>query len=338
MVFKGLLAFCISLIFFVTIAASVLVFELLINRDTRAASAYTPNPVEANEVLDERLFQRLARTVPEHTVFAVLAVDEDATRTDTIIVGVFNSVTFGVDLISIPRDTYVVMPPHRLNFLAEQGIRTAQRSGVMKMGEVHHHSGPQFGRSFAIAQLEELLGITIHYNVLLDLEGFRYMVDAVGGVYFYVPHRMYYNDPLQNLVIDLHPGYQHLNGVKAEGLVRYRMPDRYRRISPGYARGDLQRIEVQQEFMMALFGQVIARQNLDLTAMMRVFVRHVSTNFAIADIPRYAIFLGRLDSDNFRTHSLPGTTRTIHGSSFFIADEETPAFVQNIFMGEDINE
>ncbi len=51
----------------------------------------------------------------------------------------------------------------------------------------------------------------------IDVGGFKEVVDAVGGVEFYVPQRMYYPDPLQDLYIDLQEGLQLLDG-QAEQL------------------------------------------------------------------------------------------------------------------------
>jgi anionic cell wall polymer biosynthesis LytR-Cps2A-Psr (LCP) family protein len=72
------------------------------------------------------------------------------------------------------------------------------------------------------------------------------MVDAAGGIEFDVPVRMLYNDPYQNLSIDLQPGRQVLDGEKAEMLMRYRK---------GYQEGDLSRIGVQQAFLEAALEQ-----------------------------------------------------------------------------------
>ncbi|MBC7959439.1 MAG: LCP family protein, partial [Vallitaleaceae bacterium] len=55
----------------------------------------------------------------------------------------------------------------------------------------------------------------------------------------------------QDLYIDLEKGVQLLDGDKAEQLVRYRH----------YQMGDLQRIEVQHQFMVALFDKVKAIDN-----------------------------------------------------------------------------
>lgn len=92
-----------------------------------------------------------------------------------------------------------------------------------------------------------VLGFEVDGYVLVDLDAFIQIVDLVGGVYFDVPQSMYYNDPTQNLYINLAPGYQLLDGKQAMGLVRYR----------SYAQADIQRISVQQEFLQALAKQCL---------------------------------------------------------------------------------
>ena len=76
------------------------------------------------------------------------------------------------------------------------------------------------------------------------------LVDAIGGVYFDVPRRMYYNDLSQHFKIDLQPGYQLLDGNGAMGVLRWRhnSDDSGHILNSGYAMGDLGRIETQQPF------------------------------------------------------------------------------------------
>lgn len=95
-------------------------------------------------------------------------------------------------------------------------------------------------------RLNEMLDIEIHNFVKTDTGVFRDLVDAMGGVEFDVPVRMVYEDPYQNLFINLEQGRQVLDGEKAEMLVRYRT---------GYPEGDLKRIEVQKAFLATMIEQ-----------------------------------------------------------------------------------
>lgn len=90
--------------------------------------------------------------------------------------------------------------------------------------------------------LSESLDVKIDGYIILSPNAFREAVDAIGGVEVEIPQNMYYNDPAQNLYINLKAGRQTLNGEKAEQLIRYRA---------GYADGDLGRMDTQKIFLVA---------------------------------------------------------------------------------------
>ncbi|MCL2398031.1 MAG: LCP family protein [Defluviitaleaceae bacterium] len=255
-------------------------------------------------------------SLPQRTNVLLLGSDAEVgiARADAIMIVSVHGGTGAIDLVSVPRDTYVVMPAERLAILRENGRNTAAASGVMRLNEVTHHAGPVFGPTFAALQVEELLGIDIHYYVHINLSAFRYIVDQIGGIEFNVPQRMFYSDPYQDLLIDLQPGLQHLDGAAAEGLVRYRS---------GYADGDLGRARTQQQFMMAAFGQILARDNIMANPLtyLNVFINYVDTNMGVLDMPRYLGLLGRLDIGAINTHTLMGTGTRIGGRFFYIVDE-----------------
>lgn len=99
----------------------------------------------------------------------------------------------------------------------------------------------------AVAEkLSEILGVKIHNFVRFDTSVFRYLVDAAGGVEFDLPIMMVYEDPYQNLRINLEKGRRVLDGKSAEMLVRYQR---------GYSEGDLARIETLKAFLEAMIEQ-----------------------------------------------------------------------------------
>lgn len=272
----------------------------------------------------------------KRTNFAILGVDDDGTRTDTIMVGSYNRDTGTVDIISIPRDTYVEMPEERLQVLRAEG-RWVPTDGVMKINAVHSLAGKEHGVAFAVAQLEELLGIQIDYSAKLDLAAFRHLVDAIGGVVFDVPQRMYYRDPEQGLYIDLQPGFQTLNGEQAEQLVRYRKADNHNPISSGYAEGDLQRVKVQQAFVKEFISQAMAKKNLlsATGALITTIFQYVETDFGIADIPKYLGDLKNFSSDNINLMTMPGDAAYIRGQSYVMIREPDMRDMLEVIFGEE---
>jgi len=274
--------------------------------------------------------------VPEHTNFLILGTDAGLTRTDTMIAGTFNKEDKTITLLSIPRDTYVIMPQERRDILKAHDVwPPAPSSGVMKINAAHHYAGEKYGVEFAVKQVEDLLGVKIEYYMKMDLEAFRFIVDEIGGVEFDVPMRMYYRDIPENLYIDLYPGLQTLSGEQAEGLVRYRQPDKQNPISGGYKNG-ASREGTQQAFLKALISQLLAKENIvgNAPAMLTTFLKYVQTNFNPADLPKYLGEVKGLDSSKIITYTLPGKDQYIGDVSYFLHDEVAAAeLVQEIFYG-----
>ena len=306
--------------FFVVAVGIVAVFNIIDGGATiSGALGLEPQLDEDGNPITSGVFGGLfQRNLPERTNVLLLGTDEafggSVGRADLIMIASVHNATGEISLISVPRDARVVMPPERLETLREHGRNSAPSSGVMRINEVMSHSGRQLGPSFTAKQVGEILDIEIHYYVHLDLEGFRAIIDQIGGIEFYVPRRMFYVDPYQDLVIDLQPGLQHLTGSAAEGLMRFR----------GYGDGDLGRMRTQQAFMVEAARQVMDMDNIMGNPMvyLNVFLNHMDTNFGLVDMPAYLSLLGRLDMANMATATLPGRGTSINGRYFHVLDED----------------
>lgn len=89
--------------------------------------------------------------------------EDDRGRSDTMILLTVNPTEKSSKIISIPRDTYTEL------------------SGLGKWDKINH-AYAFGGIELAMATTEELLDIPIDYSVLLNMEGFQTIVDALGGV------------------------------------------------------------------------------------------------------------------------------------------------------------
>jgi LCP family protein required for cell wall assembly len=233
---------------------------------------------------------------------------------DFLMLGVYNSNSGAVDFISIPRDTMVVVPQERYDT-----FRWKPRSTTVKINGIFNYAGSRDnGILLTVAQVEDLFNVSIDYYVTVELDGFRKLIDDVGGIEFDVPQRMYYTDPCQDLYIDLHPGLQRLSGIQAEGLVRYRRADIWNPQSPGYAMGDLRRVQVQQDFIAAAMKQILS-SGRGFTALANMAMSNVRTNFPAVDIPRYAPEMLKIDTSAINTQTLPGTA-TNYSPWFYLPD------------------
>lgn len=256
--------------------------------------------------------------VPERTSFVIMCTDEDKTRTDTIMVGCYNSATTGLDIISIPRDTLVSVSA--VHFEQMQEKYPQLNSSRMQINHIHHFIGEKDGPKALTEELEDFLDIDIDYYVRVDFDAFHYFVDSIDGIDFDVPQDMDYDDPTQNLAIHLKKGMQHLDGDKAEQLVRYRK---------GYFNGDIGRIAVQQEFLKALVKKAVSADTIksNPTAYIKTMFKYVTTNAPMSDMLRYAGELKKLDTDKMNTYILPGEAH----NRYYCDEEETERLVYEIF-------
>ncbi|MGE4213719.1 MAG: LCP family protein [Anaerotignaceae bacterium] len=266
------------------------------------------------------------------TNVAIFGVDKDGTRTDVIFVVSFNSETKQINLLSIPRDTKVKMTDEMIASLEERNrsgfipYRDGQE-GVCKINEIHAYAGEGYRNEFSMMMIEDLLGIKLDYYVKFTTETFKYVVDAIGGVDFEVATDMKYSDPEQGLFIDLNAGYQHLDGDKAEQLVRYR---------DGYAAKDLKRITVQQDFMKALMKKVLSTDTLltNIQPLTKTVLSYVETDVSILDALKYVKYINYINADNVTMETIPGV-----GGSYFNHDKEgTAEVVARLIYGIDTQE
>jgi polyisoprenyl-teichoic acid--peptidoglycan teichoic acid transferase len=158
--------------------------------------------------------------------FLVVGLTQDRLRTDTIEVIHWDDAHHRVRILGVPRDIDVTLP------------------GIGRTKLVHAYSTGGIGR--ARAATVRLLDVPIAHYVVFSLPAMRHVVDLVGGVPITVEKRMVYTDREQGLFINLYPGYQVLDGAKAEQYLRFRHDKD----------GDIGRIRRQQLFLRAAVAQV----------------------------------------------------------------------------------
>lgn len=225
----------------------------------------------------------------------LLGVDKDGTRTDVIIFAQFDLIDGTVNMLQIPRDTYVDISR------VDKKINSAY--GYNKEEEVFR-------------QVEYLLGVDVSKYILVNTKGFRDIIDAIGGVDFNVPINMNYDDPVQDFHIHLKKGQQLLDGTKAEMLVRFRQNNDF----TGYPMGDIDRVKVQKEFINASVDKIFSMRSLfKIPKFISIAQDNISTNFSATQIAQYAPKVLKLDKAGIQIHQLPGGTRD--GSPYYFIDK-----------------
>ncbi len=167
-----------------------------------------------------------------------------------------------VKLLSIPRDTRLLIPGH----------------GNDKVNHAHVYGGINLVKS----SVQEFTGIPIDFYVETNFQGFIKMIDILGGVTLNVEKKMY--TPLEN--IDLEPGLQTLNGYNSLAYVRYRDD----------GMGDIGRIARQQKFIKVLAENTIRTSNITkIPELVDELKKYVKTDLSIMDMITYATRFAKMD-------------------------------------------
>ena len=216
--------------------------------------------------------------------FLFVGYDKAAGLTDVNMLAQFDTNTGAINIIQMPRDTY-----SRYN---------------SKEGSYHKINGAlgYFDRQLEdfATFLEKNLCIKIDFYGSIDLVAFRNIVDISGGVELYVPRDMKYEDPAQNLYIDLKEGFQKLDGKKAEQFVRFRS---------GWATADIGRTDAQKLFITAFMKKFVNSINLEtVTQICTQMIKHVNTNLTLKEYIYFAEKVLSIDLDKLTMLTLPGSS------------------------------
>ena len=263
--------------------------------------------VEAKEEVEtqvEEMVESIKRTV------AILGVDGGQLRPDALMVVRFDTATGSTDIFSVPRDTKVVWSERQKEAMQnEKGYAIS----VCKINEMLVYAGKNNIKETLLDELENILELTIDNYVIVSLDAFKNVIDAIGGVELDVPQRMYYIDPYQDLYIDLYPGVQVLDGDKAEQFVRFR----------SYPEGDVARVRTQQMFLKALADKVLSPQMIfRIPQLVSVLFDAIDTDIGFVDAMKYVPLVTAFDPSQITYTILPGEGRYENGVSYFFVDEQ----------------
>ncbi|MFA5113764.1 MAG: LCP family protein [Candidatus Margulisiibacteriota bacterium] len=182
-------------------------------------------------------------------------------RTDTILLLHVDPVRYRIDLVSIPRDSFVEIAGY----------------GWQKINAANVFGGTELIKS----TVERLTGVNIDYYLKVNTFAAVKLVDLLGGIDVTIDKDMYYVDRAQNLYINLKKGEHKLSGKEAEGFIRFRHD----------ALGDIGRIGRQQQFMEILFHSFTKPQNLVKAPVgFTLAMRYVQTDLPLLKTIRLANF------------------------------------------------
>ena len=237
----------------------------------------------------------------------LIGTDISGARTDTLMLLTVDRPNGSLTLVSIPRDTLV------------NGTYT-----VPKINTVYAaNNGGEEGIDMLMTRVGQCIGFRPDGYMLIQLDAFTEIVDALGGVEFDVPVDMFYNDPSQDLYIALEAGRQLLSGEEALGLVRFRS---------GYADADLGRVQVQREFLSALISQAVSLEGVaKAPLLLNVLQRRTDTDLTGGNFLWLAESVLFADLRNIETVTLPGSARNWESGSYYVLDPASVAQTVNTY-------
>jgi len=170
-------------------------------------------------------------------------------RSDTLMIAHIPADRKSVQLVSIPRDTWVPIKDYPYS------------GGHGKINAAFAFGGPKT----AIRTVETLTDIKIDHLAIIDWRGFKDLSTALGGVRVYIPETFY--DDSQKITWE--KGWHTFEGQEALAYVRTRH---------GLANGDFDRIARQQNFMRATMGELLGstKNVVAMTKVINVITKYLT--------------------------------------------------------------
>jgi LCP family protein required for cell wall assembly len=245
---------------------------------------------------------------------------DGADLTDTIMIASIDPINNQAILFSIPRDLWVKMPN---NYISNyQKINAAYESGKYKyLGKQDSSNSNRqaidAGFQATDSTIERVMGVPIHYNVLVNFQAFRQAIDTVGGVTINAPEELY--DPTMAWENGHSPilaklGINNFDGAHALNYVRSRETS-----------SDFARSQRQRAVMLALKDKVMNLGTLSnpvkLSSLLNAFGDNVQTDISLNDTTRMASIMKKIPNNQIQSVGLADppnnflTTGNINGLS-----------------------
>ena len=291
----------------VVLVAVILSYTFAINNTAYAARGQISSGNNSHAEDEEELPPQ----APADINFLLLGIDNH-NLSDVMLIAHFSGERGTLDIVSLPRDARLQFSDAERAELAERGVRNISTGTFLANSLVGRSGGrTPAGLEFAKAHLGELFGLEIDHYIVMHLDGFRDIVDAVGGVHMYVPQNLVYRGiwiddgegggrwDRGEIDVNIQRGWNHLDGRHAEQLVRFR----------NTPRGDFFRIEMQQLFMQAFFEQALTLEGLtnNPLALITSFITHVDTDIGVPALSGFIQdgMIEALDAEAVNFHTLP---------------------------------
>ncbi len=227
--------------------------------------------------------------------------------TDALLVVHIDFLKNKVSLISIPRDLLVQIPNSQ-NYIK-----------INHLLLLDNPSGKITNTKMIRTKIENITSLNIDDVVVIDLDGFRYFIDALGGINIYLEQPIYdpnlSNPDNPNEAFYLASGWNFLDGKKAAKFIRSRYGPT----------GDFYRIGHQHDLLIAIFQKLKTSQYLNnpskLLEIWNSWKGYIYTDLSINDGIKLATFMSNLTKNDIQFLTISHLT-----PEQLLMSSETPDF------------
>lgn len=266
------------------VLGSAIYYRVLANKQRVITENYSPQPEVFKPEVSGVNF--LAQTDPFDNLVNILLLGcggpdhPGGGLTDVIQVLSINPIRKKALIFSVPRDLYVDID----NFGFHK-INTAYNLGQ----QLGHGQGGILVKK----EIEQVLGIPIHYYIKVDFNGFVRIVDLLDGIDVCVDRSI--NDPAHDIYIL--SGCQEMDGQKALAYVRSR-----------YSTSDFDRSSRQQKTIFAIKEKALKLNfllnPLKINQALAILVGSLNTDIKISEMKQLSQLMAGLKKDQMATYVL----------------------------------
>ncbi|KJH73695.1 transcriptional regulator [Aliterella atlantica CENA595] len=227
--------------------------------------------------VDGAIANSLQLSRPVH-ILVMGSLGNYAATSDTMLLLRLNPDNQSIKVLSIPRDSMVVIP----------------EVGLEKISLANTNGGPALATRVVSKSLNN---VPIDRYVRITNDGLRELVNVLDGIEIFVPQEMAYQDSTQKLEIDLQAGWQTLDGDRAAQFARFQDKES----------GDLGRVQRQQLLIESVRDRLTNPAIIaHLPQLVGIMQKYVDTNLSPEEMLVLANFGAAIDPQNLQMVILPG--------------------------------
>ena len=242
-------------------------------------------------------YEKIMTSVNENvSYFLICGLNQDLT--DIIMIGCYDLANNEMNILQIPRDTYV------------GDVTSGKINAVYKL--------PREGESKIKAMIRCInskFGLPIDHYATLTIKGTEKIIDIMGGVDIKLDrdYKLIDDTTKPQQVKYFKKGKVHLDGQWATALIRHRK---------SFAQGDMGRLVNQRAIYSAILKKLTSLSFSELSSIVANCMDDVSTDLPLGLALGYAEKANKLKLDKVNIMSLPGQTATINGLSCWVCHKQ----------------